>query len=114
MTQAITPRHFKRLLSRLATRAARPLEQLSDRIHAGGDATARQNGWEITRTSGRLGFGARMYHDPLFAQRARGNDSFGPEVGKRTASATDRPSAGGPATASQPHYARDRGEGTHV
>jgi hypothetical protein len=72
MTQAITPRHSRRILSRLATWTARTLERLSDRIHAGGDATARENGWEITRATGRFGFGARVYHDPRFAYRTLG------------------------------------------
>jgi hypothetical protein len=72
MTQAITSRHPSRLLSRLAAWTTRPLERLSDRIHAGGDAIARQHGWEITRATGRLGLGTRTYHDPRFTQRALG------------------------------------------
>jgi hypothetical protein len=91
MTQAITSRHPSRLLSRLATWTTRPLERLSDRIHAGGEATARQNGWEITRATGRLGLGARTYHDPRFTHLA-----------------ADR---GGP---SQHYNAGDREEGTNV
>jgi hypothetical protein len=78
MTQAITSRHPSRLLSRLAGWVARPLERLSDRIHAGGEATARQHGWEITRTAGRLGLGVRTYHDPRFTQRAPANGHSGP------------------------------------
>ena len=42
---------------------------LSDRVFAKGDAFAREHGWEITKTTGRSGFGARSYHDPRFGQR---------------------------------------------
>jgi hypothetical protein len=48
---------------------ARLLRQLSDRVFAGGDAFARENGWEITKTTGRFGFGARSYRDPRFGPR---------------------------------------------
>jgi hypothetical protein len=48
---------------------ARLLCQLSDRVFAGGDAFARENGWQITKTTGRFGFGARAYRDPRFAHR---------------------------------------------
>jgi hypothetical protein len=47
---------------------ARLLRQLSDRVFAGGDAIAREKGWEITKT-GRCGFGARSYRDPRFGPR---------------------------------------------
>jgi hypothetical protein len=50
---------------------------LSDRVFVGGDAFARENGWEITKTTGRVGFGARTYRDPRF--------------GPRTAAARQRP-----------------------
>src|SRR5215472_12793037 len=43
--------------------------ELSDRIHAAGDAAARQHGWAITKSSGALGFGARSYRDPRFNSR---------------------------------------------
>lgn len=48
---------------------ARLLWQLSDRVFAGGDAFARKNGWQITKTGGRFGFGARKYRDPRFGPR---------------------------------------------
>jgi hypothetical protein len=44
-------------------------QRLSDRVHARGDAFAQQAGWTTTKTTGRLGFGARVYRDPRFAQR---------------------------------------------
>ena len=49
---------------------ARLQRQLSDRVFADGDAFARRNGWEITKTTGRSGFGARSYRDPRFGPRA--------------------------------------------
>ncbi len=44
-------------------------QELSDRVHAAGDAAARQYGWAITKNTGRLGFGARSYRDPRFNNR---------------------------------------------
>lgn len=38
----------------------------SDRLHAEGDDFARVQGWEIRRSTGRLGFGSREYRDPRF------------------------------------------------
>ena len=45
------------------------VRQLSDSVFAGGDAFARQNGWEITKTTGRCGFSACSYRDPRFGPR---------------------------------------------
>ena len=44
--------------------------RLSNRIHRRGDARAREQGWEITRTPGRAGLTGRAYRDPRFATRA--------------------------------------------
>jgi hypothetical protein len=44
--------------------------ELSDRLHAAGDAAARQHGWAIIKSTGRLGFGARSYRDPRFNKPA--------------------------------------------
>ncbi|MHB1597048.1 MAG: hypothetical protein ACYCO9_14090 [Streptosporangiaceae bacterium] len=44
-------------------------ERLSTRAHAAGDARAREQGWEITRTPGRAGLAGRAYRDPRFATR---------------------------------------------
>ncbi len=44
-------------------------QRLSDRLWAEDDAFARQAGWTITKTTGRFGFGARVYRDPRFDQR---------------------------------------------
>ena len=53
------------LTGAITTAAAR----LSTRIHAAGDARAREQGWEITRTPGRAGLAGRAYRDPRFATR---------------------------------------------
>jgi hypothetical protein len=58
--------------SRLAARVALLQRKLSDRVHRDGDALAREHGWPITATTGRFGFGARVYHDPRFAERVPG------------------------------------------
>lgn len=44
-------------------------ERLFDRVHTRGDAFAGQAGWTTTKTTGRFGFGARVYRDPRFGQR---------------------------------------------
>jgi hypothetical protein len=69
MTQTATRRHASSVPRRLTGWIARLQRQLSDRIFADGDAFARVRGWEITKTAGRLGFGARSYRDPRFSQR---------------------------------------------
>jgi len=43
--------------------------ELSDRVHSAGDAAVRQHGGAITKSTGRLGFGARSYLDPRFNNR---------------------------------------------
>jgi len=69
MTQAATRRHAGSLVRRLAGWIARLQRRLSGRVFADGDALAREHGWEITKTTGRFGFGARSYRDPRFNQR---------------------------------------------
>ena len=70
MTEIAARRRVGGMPGRLAARMVRLQRQLSDRVHAGGDAFARQQGWEIAGATGRLGFGARVYRDPRFGQRA--------------------------------------------
>jgi len=53
-------------------------QRLSDRVHARGDAFAQQAGWTATTTTGRFGFGTRVYRDPRFAQPRTGASSAGP------------------------------------
>ena len=53
----------------LADAISSAAERLSTRVHAAGDARARDLGWEITRTPGRAGLAGRTYRDPRFATR---------------------------------------------
>jgi hypothetical protein len=69
MTQTATPRHAGNARRRLEGWIAQLQRQLSGRLFAGGDAFAREHRWEITKTTGRFGFGARTYRDPRFSQR---------------------------------------------
>lgn len=70
MTEAATRRCTGSAPRRLFGWVARFQQQLSNRVFADGDAFARERGWEITKTTGRFGFGARTYRDPRFGQRA--------------------------------------------
>jgi hypothetical protein len=56
-------------------------ERLSDRVHAHGDAFAEQTGWATTKTTGRLGFGTRVYRDPRFGQRQAGATEAAQRIG---------------------------------
>ena len=40
-------------------------------VHAAGDDRARRHGWTVTETTGRFGFGTRVYRDPRFGDRRR-------------------------------------------
>lgn len=69
MTQA-TPRWgVGNMPRRLAAWVARLQRLLSDRMFAEGDAFAREQGWESTKSTGRFGFGTRIYRDPRFGLR---------------------------------------------
>src|SRR5215467_631209 len=46
-------------------------QELSDAVHAAGDELARDHGWEITKSTGRLGIGTRTYRDPRFGDQRR-------------------------------------------
>ena len=70
MTQVVKRHGAGSTPGRLAVLIARFQRYLSDRVHASGDALAREDGWAITATTGRLGFGARCYRDPRFTSRA--------------------------------------------
>jgi len=47
-------------------------QQISERVHAAGDADAISRDWAVTVTTGRLGMGGRTYRDPRFDSRAAG------------------------------------------
>jgi hypothetical protein len=54
------------ILAGLPAWIGRRQRELSDRVHAPGDESAGQHGWEVTKSTGRFGFGARSYRDPRF------------------------------------------------
>lgn len=56
-------------LARMSASIGQHQQELSDRVHAAADEHARQHGWEITKSTGRLGFGTRTYRDPRFNNR---------------------------------------------
>ncbi|MGO8882748.1 MAG: hypothetical protein ACLQI7_03405 [Streptosporangiaceae bacterium] len=70
MIEAVARRWPGSMPGGLTACAARFQQRFSDRVHAGGDALAREHGWAITAATGRLGFGARVYRDPRFGPRA--------------------------------------------
>lgn len=73
--------------------------EVSNRVHAAGDATATQYGWTVTATTGRFGFGARSYRDPRFDNQRQqlslsGQDAAMPPVRRRSGQpeiSADRP-----------------------
>jgi hypothetical protein len=75
MTQTTPRRGASNIPRRLAAQVARLQRLLSDRLFAGGDAFAREQRWEITKRTGRFGFGARSYRDPRFGQHAANRQS---------------------------------------
>jgi hypothetical protein len=70
MTDMAAGRRAERLTTRVKARIAQRQQQFSDHLHADGDALARERGWTITTTTGRFGFGGRVYRDPRFDQLA--------------------------------------------
>jgi hypothetical protein len=62
--------------------------EMSDRVHAAGDDRACQHGWEVTKSTGRFGFGARSYRDPRFSDRQwqlGRRPTQGPIIGRKEA-----------------------------
>ena len=55
---------------RLAGRLRRRQQDISDRVHADGDASALAHGWTVIATTGRLGMGGRTYRDRRFSVAA--------------------------------------------
>jgi hypothetical protein len=66
-----TARRRAGILARMPAWIGRRQRELSDRVHAAGDECARLHGWEVTKSTGRFGFGARTYRDPRFDDRRR-------------------------------------------
>jgi hypothetical protein len=70
MTDMAANQPGKGVTARVSAWIARRQRQFSDHLHADGDALARDRGWTIAKTTGRFGFGGRVYRDPRFDQRA--------------------------------------------
>jgi hypothetical protein len=70
MTDIAAGQRAKGVVRRVSAWIGRLQQQLSDRLHADGDALARERGWTVTTTTGRLGFGGRVYRDARFDQLA--------------------------------------------
>jgi hypothetical protein len=75
--------------ARISGCVGRRQRDLSDRVHAAGDALARQHGWTVTATTEWFGFGGRIYRDPRFDDRRqqlslRGQDAAMPPVTRRS------------------------------
>lgn len=65
-------------------------QRLSDRVHRLGDAYAHAHGWTVTPTTGRLGMGARTYHDPRFGSGGLVPSSAAGDANARAAGRTAR------------------------
>jgi hypothetical protein len=65
-----TARRRYRVPARISAWIGRRQQGLSDLAHVAADDRARRHGWEITKSTGRFGFGARRYHDPRFRRPA--------------------------------------------
>jgi hypothetical protein len=83
-----------RVPARVSAWIGRRQQDLSDRAHAAADDRARQHGWQVTKSTGRFGFGARRYHDPRFTRPA---PAFSPARSARSASSS-AVGYGGPGT----------------
>jgi hypothetical protein len=70
MTDMAARQPAKGLTERVRAWIGRRQQQFSDYLHADGDTSARERGWTITKTTGRFGFGGRVYRDPRFDQLA--------------------------------------------
>jgi hypothetical protein len=85
-----TARRRAGILTRMRAWIGQRQRELSDRVHAASDECARQHGWEVTKSTGRFGFGARSYRDPRFGDRCwqpGRQQTEGPTIGWTEASA---------------------------
>lgn len=64
-----TARRRAGFVARMPAWIGRRQRELSDRVHAPGDECARQHGWQVSKSTGRFGFGSRSYRDPRFDDR---------------------------------------------
>ena len=70
MTDMAASQPAKGVTARVSAWIARRQRQFSDHLHADEDASAHERGWTITKTTGRFGFGGRVYRDPRFDKLA--------------------------------------------
>jgi hypothetical protein len=68
------------IMARISSWIRRHQRDLSDRIHAADDQSARRHGWEVTTSTGVFGFGTRTYRDPRFNDRRQRNPSAAAQV----------------------------------
>jgi hypothetical protein len=68
--------------ARISAWVRRRQSELSAHVHAAGDERAHRHGWTVTETTGRFGFGVRVYRDPRFDDRWR---QLSPAAGPRHA-----------------------------
>jgi len=64
MTDITTSRTAGTVFSRVAARIGMRPQELPDRVHADGDAFARDAGWSVVPVTGLLGFGGWIHRDP--------------------------------------------------
>jgi hypothetical protein len=57
-------------------------QAISDHAHARSDASAIAQGWTVTASTGRFGFGARTYRDPRFDRLARSHAPIPTDPGR--------------------------------
>lgn len=69
LTTETAARRRAGILTWMAAWIGRCQREMSDRVHAAGEECALQHGWEVTKSTGRFGFGARSYRDPRFGDR---------------------------------------------
>jgi hypothetical protein len=69
LTTETTARRRAGILARMPAWIRRHQRELSNQVHAARDERARQHGWQVTKSTGRFGFGTRSYRDPRFDDR---------------------------------------------
>ena len=89
LTPKTTARRQAASPGRASATIGRRLREPSDGVHAAGDEGARRHGWQITKSRGLFGFGARTNRDPRLDGRRRHLSKAGAQVDIYAASALD-------------------------